>query len=396
VALKIIADRNIPQVDKAFAHIGEVQLVDGRSLQPGQLAEASLLLVRSVTPVNRALLEGSAVRFVGSATIGTDHVDLDYLQQAGIVFSNAPGCNAVSAAEYVVAAVLHFSRRRGLGLAGLRVGVVGYGNVGSRVAARLAALGCEIRVYDPPRQLRYNDIDYASWPEIQAADIVTAHVPLTRTGDYPTYRMFDAAFFGGLAEQALFINTSRGGAVDEAALKTILAGGKALNLILDVWQGEPDIDIALLQQTLIASPHIAGYSAEGKLRGLEMVYHAACQFLGCEPRWSLAEALPPHSPVIRVEPHLTDDALLQQLVSAAYDIEEDDRAMRRLITLPAAERGAWFDALRKQYRVRREFAYYRVALPAQRQAVADCLERLGFSLVREQALQPGTAEREHG
>lgn len=383
MTIKIIADRNIPQVDKAFAHIGEVQLVDGRQLSAEQLREAEILLVRSVTPVNRQLLQHSAIRFVGSATIGTDHVDLAYLQQQGIAFSNAPGCNAVSAAEYVVAAVLHFSHVRQVPIAGLQVGIVGYGNVGSRVATRLTALGCEALVYDPPRQQQYQDRDYVDWTRIQGADIVTAHVPLTKTGDYPTYQMFNHAFFVELKDDALFINTSRGAAVDEAALKQVLAEGKRLQLILDVWQGEPNIDLELMQQTVIATPHIAGYSAEGKHRGLEMIYRAACEFLKCEPQWSLADALPPYSFVIQPDLRQDDMSLVQALVKQAYDIEQDDRALRNVCELPEAERGVGFDGLRKNYPVRREFPYYRVSLPPARDKLASCLSQLGFSVIRQ-------------
>ncbi|MEJ2439053.1 MAG: 4-phosphoerythronate dehydrogenase [Gammaproteobacteria bacterium] len=379
--IKIIADRNIPQVEKAFAHIGEVELVDGRQLCADQLYDTQILVVRSVTQVNQALLQDSPVRFVGSATIGTDHVDLDYLQQRGIVFRNAPGCNAVSAAEYVVAALLNFTRRHQVLLEGLVVGIVGYGNVGSRVAARLSALGCEIRAYDPPRQQQFNDRDYVSWDQIQAADVVTAHVPLTKAGDYPTYQMFNQGFFSGLRDDALFINTSRGWAVDELALKQVLATGKPLNLILDVWQNEPTIDLELLAQTHIATPHIAGYSAEGKHRGLETIYHAACEFLGYQPQWSLAEALPPHSFVIEPNLQLDDLSLVHSLVTQAYDIERDDRALRKVCELPEAERGAGFDGLRKHYPVRREFAYHRVMLPRQRDKLANCLSRLGFTIL---------------
>jgi erythronate-4-phosphate dehydrogenase len=383
VTIKIIADRNIPQVDKAFAHIGELQLVDGRQLTAAQLGDAQILLVRSVTRVNRQLLEHSAVRFVGSATIGTDHVDLSYLQQQGIAFSNAPGCNAISAAEYVVAAVLYFTQSQHMQTNGLKVGVVGYGNVGSRVVTRLEALDCEVIAYDPPRQQQFQDRDYVSWEQIQTADVVTAHVPLTKSGDYPTYHMFNAEFFSNLKDGALFVNTSRGAAVDEAALKQVKASGKPLHLILDVWQHEPNIDLELLQQTVLATPHIAGYSAEGKHRGLEMIYHAACRFLELEPQWSLADALPPYSFVLEPDLTLDDASLLHSLVRTAYDITQDDQNMRKLVQMPAEQRGAWFDSLRKNYPVRREFPYHRVLLPPQRDKLASCLSLLGFTVIRQ-------------
>lgn len=381
--MKIIADQNIPQVDKAFAHIGDLQMVDGRRVNAEQLGDAEILLVRSVTKVNRELLAHSAVRFVGSATIGTDHVDLAYLQQQGITFRNAPGCNAISAAEYVVAAILRFTQVQPIQTAGLKVGVVGFGNVGSRVVARLAALGCEPLVYDPPREQQLHDREYVSWEQLQTADIVTAHVPLTKTGDYPTYQMFNAAFFTKLKDGALFINTSRGAAVDEAALLQVKNKGKPLHLILDVWQHEPNIDTALLQQTLIATPHIAGYSAEGKHRGLEMIYHDACQFLGLDPQWSLADALPPYSFVIEPDLTLDDMSLVRKLVQMAYGIEKDDQSLRQILEMPAEQRGSWFDGLRKNYPVRREFPYHRILLPPQRDSLASCLRQLGFTVLHQ-------------
>lgn len=382
MTIKIIADQNIPQVERAFGHIGEVQKLDGRQLTAEQLAGAEMLLVRSVTQVNEALLKDSRLRFIGSATIGTDHVDLNYLKQRGITFSNAPGCNAVSAAEYVVAAVLYFAQSRKISTKGLRVGIVGCGNVGSRVATRLESLGCELLIYDPPRQLRYQDRDYVSWERVQTADILTAHVPLTRSGDWPTYKMFNHEFFSALHDDALFINTSRGFAVDETALKEILTQGKSLQLILDVWQNEPRIDLELLAKTLLATPHIAGYSAEGKLRGLEMIYHAACDFLKLKPRWSLTDSLPP--PATIYTPDVTDDDLniIRSLVTEAYDIRRDDQALRAVCALDDQQRASGFDALRKNYPVRREFSFYQIAVPARREALANCLSRLGFNVSR--------------
>jgi erythronate-4-phosphate dehydrogenase len=249
--------------------------------------------------------------------------------------------------------------------------------------ARLAALGCEFMVYDPPREQQFHDREYVSWEQLQTADIVTAHVPLTKTGDYPTYQMFNSAFFSGLKANALFINTSRGAAVDEVALKQAKAAGKPLHLILDVWQHEPHIDMELMQQTILATPHIAGYSAEGKHRGLEMIYQAACQFLKMEPQWSLADALPSYSFVI--EPDLTQDDmdLVRSLVRMAYDIENDDASMRKMLGMTTEQRGSWFDNLRKNYPVRREFPYHRILIPPQRDRLFACLSQLGFTVIRQ-------------
>lgn len=379
--MQIVADQNIPQVEQAFAHLGEVIPVDGRRVQPGRLKGADVLIVRSVTRVDRHLLEGSQVQFVGSATIGTDHVDLDYLKQRDIAFASAPGCNATSAAEYVTAAVLDLAEARALALPQLRVGVVGNGNVGSRVVQRLTALGCELNVYDPPRQHRLHDRDYVDWQTICSCDVISAHVPLTRSGAYPTYRMFDAAFFDRLAGGAIFINTARGQAVDEAALKRRVQRDGALSAVLDVWQNEPDIDLELLSATEIATPHIAGYSREGKLRGLEMIYHAACQFFHVEPSWSMQQVLPPLQQVLAPVPETDSRRALNRLVKFVYDIRIDDARLREVQTLPAGQRARHFDELRRNYPQRREFFNYVLRRSEHPTDLVELARALGFTVV---------------
>ncbi len=379
--MKIVADQNIPEVKHAFASHGDVELVNGRELSAEQLVNAEALVVRSVTRVNADLLQGSKIKFIGSATIGTDHVDLDYLQKNNIAFANAPGCNATSAAEYVIAAALHVAEIKQLVLPGMKVGVVGYGNVGSRVTKKLAAFGCEVAVYDPPRQQQYHDREYCSWNEIADCDIVTAHVPLTKSGDYPTYRMFDNAFFSTLKDQAIFINTSRGGAVDELALKQRIKSGRPINLVLDVWQNEPNIDLELLQETVIATPHIAGYSREGKFRGLQMVYQAACNFFDWRPVWAMEKILPVLDKELELAAVTGVQQTVHMLVQQAYSILDDDTALRKILSMPAAERSEYFDGLRKNYPVRREFFNYQFRQTNDNKTICDVAEGLGFTVL---------------
>lgn len=378
-SMRIIADRNIPRVEAAFAHLGDVRLVDGRGLRAAQVSDADLLLVRSVTPVNAALLQDSQVRLVASATIGTDHIDFDFLNARGIRFANAPGCNATSAAEYVIAALLQYCEDAGERLGGKHVAVVGYGNVGSRVVQKLLAFDCEVSVFDPPRQAHFADRAYVDWDTVCDADIVTAHVPLTVDGPHPTLNMFDADFFARLTPGAVFINTARGKAVDEAALLRELQH-KPLYLMLDVWRNEPNIDLALLTQTRIGTPHIAGYSIEGKLRGTEMIYQAACAFLGVAPQWSMTQALEQPVSLRLADYRGSASEVLRELVNTAYPILEDDARLRELQRMDEVQRGAYFDKLRKTYPVRHEFAHYHIQPDTGRVALTRQLQALGFTL----------------
>lgn len=353
--MRIVADENIPYVREAFASLGEVATVPGRGLTRGALADAEVLLVRSVTKVGPDLLAGTAVRFVATATIGTDHVDTDYLRERGIGFASAPGSNANSVAEYVVAAVLVVARRLGWRLAGRSIGVVGVGHVGSLVVERCRALGLQVLQNDPPRFDASGDPVFRPLSELFGCDIITLHVPLTRDGPYPTFHLADEALFRSLRPGVVFLNTSRGAVHETGALSAALRESRLSAAVLDVWEGEPNISTELLEQVALGTPHIAGYSFDGKVRGTEMIYEAACEFLGVEPTWQ--PALPP-APLAHVSVNAAgreDEEVLRETVLRAYPIEEDDRDLRKLCDLPGAERPGYFDSLRKNYPVRREF-----------------------------------------
>ena len=375
--MKIVADENIPCVAAAFASLGEVTLRPGRAMTPEDVRDANILLVRSVTRVCAELLEGSRVQFVGSATIGFDHVDRDYLHARGIGFSTAPGSNATSAAEYVVSALLVLAERDGFALEGKRVGIVGCGNVGFRVRDRLTVLGMKCMVNDPPLQAQGGHDDYVSLDDMADADVITFHVPFTRDGDWPTRHLADRQLLERLKPGAVLVNTARGAVVDNAALDRLLSVRDDLTVVLDVWEGEPDISETLLQKVDIGTPHIAGYSLDGKLRGTDMIYRAACAHFDRPVDWQPVAALPERQGLVLEETANTTDAL-RQAVWFAYNVRDDDARLREMMTLPAGQRPQYFDRLRKEYPVRREFSETVIRLPAVNNQLERQLKSLGF------------------
>lgn len=354
--LKIIADENIPFAREACATLGEVTLVAGREVTRETLRDADLFLCRSVTKINRALLEGTRVRFVGTATIGFDHVDREYLKQAGIAFASAPGSNANSVAEYIVAAMLVLGRRGGFTLEGKTLGVVGVGNVGSRVVRKAEALGVRVLQNDPPLAHATGDKRFLPLDALLDADFITFHVPLTKEGKDATYHMVDGAFLARMKPSAYLLNSSRGPVVDEAALKAALADRRIAGAVLDVWETEPAFDAEALALAALGTPHIAGYSFDGKVAATEMIYRAACEAAGVKPTWDPAAIMPPPGhPRLELEcAGRPDEDVLRDAVLTIYDIEADDRALRQAPASPA-ERAAYFDRLRKIYPERREF-----------------------------------------
>jgi erythronate-4-phosphate dehydrogenase len=384
--MKIIADENIPAVAQAFGTLGEVTLLPGRSLRAGDVRAADVLLVRSVTRVGRELLEGSRVRFVASATIGFDHIDRDYLRSRSIGFATAPGSNAISAAEYVVSALLALGDREQITMPGCRVGIVGCGNVGSRVRDRLTALGCECLVNDPPLREQGGHDDFVQLEGLLQADIVSLHVPLERRGPHPTWHLVDKTFLRRMKPGAVLINTSRGAVVDNAALDAVLSERRDLRVVLDVWEGEPAIAVPLLEKVDLGTAHIAGYSLDGKLRGTEMIYHAVCDHFGCTPRWKAVDVLPTGDALdLRGGTGVDAFERLREAVFRVYDIRTDDARLRSLLTLTPEERPAAFDRLRKDYPVRREFAATTVLVDDADGALVNLLRGVGFNVLDDSA-----------
>jgi len=342
------------------------------------LRDAELLMVRSITKVNKDLLDGTAVRFVATATIGLDHIDQAYLDARGIGFASAPGSNANSVAEYVTAALLVLGQRHGLTLDGMTAGVIGVGNVGKRVAEKLSALGMTVIKNDPPLARQTGDASYRPLDELLDADFITAHVPLTKDGQDPTFHLIDADFLGKLKPGAILSNASRGAVADTAALLDRAAKPGHGPIVLDVWEGEPTISLDMLKAVDLGTPHIAGYSFDGKVKGCQMIYDAACRFLGIESGWDSQAQMPaaPHERIDLSACKGTDEDALRQAVLTVYDIEADDARLRQLTATPEAEQGAYFDRLRKEYPVRREFTNTTVVGASA--GAASKLAKLGF------------------
>lgn len=369
-AFKIVADENIPFAEQGFGKAGVVRLMGGREIDREAVEEADILLVRSVTRVDAALLEGSAVRFVGSATIGTDHVDQDFLREKGIVFAHAPASNADSVVEYVLAALLCLAVRDGSRLEGKTIGIVGCGNIGGRLARRLPALGLNVLKNDPPLEEKARTAnvlhDYLPLEEVlDRSDIVTLHVPLTREGPYATRHLLDAARLNRMKPGAWLLNTCRGAVVSNVDLKNALGQGSPGSVVLDVWENEPTPDPELLRRVNLGTPHIAGYSFDGKVRGTVMLYQALVQSMGFPAEWDYESALAAtgeDKPAL-VAPGRDQDGpdWLNALVRQMYDIVDDDARMRSMPTHPAEARAPFFNELRKHYPRRRTFPRFNLA-----------------------------------
>jgi erythronate-4-phosphate dehydrogenase len=382
--MKIVADGNIPFVKECFSSIGKVEIVTGREIKPGVVADADVLLVRSVTPVGLELLAGSKVRFVGTATIGFEHVDVDFLKCHHIGFASAPGSNANSVAEYILAALLEAGEKYKIRLEGKSIGIIGMGNVGSRVAVKAAALGMKTLLNDPPLQRETGDTKYLPIEELFGCDFVTVHTPLTFEGVDKTFHLADERFFGSLKKGCVFLNTARGGVVDTNALKAAMKKGIVKSAMLDVWENEPNIDTELLEMADIGTPHIAGYSFDGKVGGMIMIYKAVCEYFEIEPRFDVASFLPePAVSELEINAGRKDEEeVTREAVRKIYDIRDDDKRMREILRLPEKERGEMFDGLRKEYPVRREFQNTQIKI-ADSKKIAEKLRGIGFLLSQE-------------
>jgi erythronate-4-phosphate dehydrogenase len=380
--MKIVADANIPLVRECLSSVGDVEVLSGRDITPRVVADADALLVRSITPVNRELLAGSRVRFVGTATIGFDHVDVGYLERNGIGFASAPGSNANSAAEYIIAGLLEVGRRYRLRLEGKSIGIIGVGNVGGRVAHKCEALGMRVLRNDPPLQRQTGDPGYVPLEALYGCDFVTMHTPLTRAGVDKTYHLADAGFFSSLQQGAIFLNASRGAVVDSPALKAAIRSGRLRAVVLDVWENEPRIDTELLSMVDLGTPHIAGYSFDGKVAGMTAIYHSLCEYFGLPAKHDVGDFLPkPPAPRLEiVTGESEDEELLARAVEQVYSIRRDDADLRRIAQQPPDGRGRFFDALRENYPVRREFHNTAVVVDKPRESLTRKLRGLGFKV----------------
>ncbi|MFZ4695059.1 MAG: 4-phosphoerythronate dehydrogenase [Verrucomicrobiia bacterium] len=384
--LKIVCTEDLPCAREAFSTLGDVLIRRDSDLTPADLADADLFAMRSGTRVDAALLAGSRVRFVGTATIGFDHFDTSWLDQAGIRWVTAPGCNANSVSEWLVAALLTLGRRGGFRLAGRTLGIIGHGNVGTRVEARARALGMRVLLNDPPRARATGNPSYLPLEQVLAgSDIVTLHVPLEKGGLDPTHHLADARFFARLKPGAIFVNAARGSIVDTPSLLEAMERGAVSRAVLDTWEGEPTYREDLLRRTDLGTAHIAGHSYEGKVMGTAKVYLEACRFLGAKPTWGpeahLAAELPGHpSRLLRIGPSMDPERVVDEAVRAAYTIEADDAALRATLSIDEKARARGFRAFRKAYPIRREFAWFEMEGAKLATEARKMLGDLGFRI----------------
>jgi len=382
--MRIVADENIPLVQEFFSSLGDVKTLPGRSMTAKDVDDADVLLVRSVTTVDSELLAGSRVKFVGTCTIGVDHLDLDFLTRRNIAYASAPGCNANSVVEYI------FSVFSALNLdwQNKTVGIVGCGNVGGRLYRRLRTLGVNCRCYDPfleQSSERAAEIgDLCDLISVLKSDVISLHTPLTHTGPYPSYHMIGKHELSKIAAGSLLINTGRGAVIDNQALLDSLQQCHDIQVVLDVWEPEPALNPELLNLMSLGTPHIAGYSYDGKVAGTEMIYQALCRYLKRSISLTRDVLLDGDSvETLRFDgtqrtEHSTQ-SLVQEIILRAYDVRADDFRLRQAVDsdLPLADE---FDRLRKTYPVRREFSHYAVEKLADKQIGQETLEKLGFLL----------------
>lgn len=373
---RILADENIALVQEAFAGLGELHTAPGRAITPDQLRDVDILLVRSVTRVDAALLQHSRCRFVGTATSGTDHVDRAWLAAQGIAFADAHGCNADAVVDYVLAALAHLAMRDGVDWTACTFGIIGCGAVGGRLAKRLLALGLVPRIHDPFLTQAHPLATYfTSLEDALAQQVTSLHVPLTFDGPHPTWQLLGRQELGWLRPDAILVNAARGQVLDTTALLRHMDAHPALRVVLDAWEGEPAVSRELLARVDLGTPHIAGYSRLGKVRGTLLLRDALRQHLD----------LPAASPLSSEDQQLlhmppSDAGPLWQWLArcllAAYDPASDHAAMQALLSLDAGSAAQEFDRLRKHYPERPEFSQFRVHKEVR---AAAALQALGFA-----------------
>ena len=375
--MKIVADNNIPFLKGVFEPYGVVvEYYPGRAITAEVMKDADALIVRTRTRCDAALLKESRVKFIASATIGFDHIDMDYCKQNGIVWKNAPGCNSASVMQYVASALTRLSLNYDLDFSKTTLGIVGVGNVGSKVARMATLLGMRVMLNDPPRERAEGSKAFVSLDEIaEKADIITFHVPLNRGGADNTFHLFDESLAAKIKPGSIIINTSRGEVVSGEILKMALKDKKVQAAVLDVWENEPAIDADLLPLVDIATPHIAGYSLDGKANGTAMSVNAVSAFfnLGLK-NWYPQEMVYPANTTFEID---CSGFSLQQVVSKtiffAYDVLQDDNRFREDI--------ASFESQRNNYPVRREFGAFTVKLTHADSGQYEVLKKLGFKVV---------------
>lgn len=371
--MKLLYEDSMPYAEEFFRGLADCESFSHKTITPEKVSEADILLVRSTTKVNHALLsKATSLQYVSTATAGTNHMDMQYLQSRGIAYGSAGGCNAVAVAEYVISAMLVMAERLNWRLRDKTVGIVGAGHVGTRLTEKLDALGMRYLLCDPPLSEQGDSRSFSELDQVLACDIVSLHVPLVEHGPYPTAHIIDKTRLEGLSDDQVLINACRGEVVDNQAALELFKAGKKMNLVLDVWENEPQIDLNLVPYIALATAHIAGHTIEGKARGTEMLYQQVCHLLKKPVELSLDDFLPaPSKPYIELEKRVLSFEDLTALLLSVYDIRMDDAYFKKTIAQPGQ-----FTYIRKHYAIRREFAAIQVS--AGNCSLTKAIYKLGF------------------
>lgn len=379
--MKVIIDDKIPYIKGALEPFAEVLYLPGKDTTPAVVKEADALITRTRTICNESLLKGSKVSFIATATIGFDHIDTAYCEQSGITWTNAPGCNAKSVEQYIASVLFVMAERKGWTLAGKTLGVVGVGQVGSKVARLASILGMKVLLNDPPRARVEGETGFCSLETVLAeADIITLHVPLNLQGEDATYHMADEAFFKRLGKKPMLINACRGEVMETKAAIEAVRQERLTGLVVDCWEFEPNPDPTLLSLVDLATPHIAGYSKDGKANGTSMSVQALSRFfnLGIDDWTATGVEVPEQTTLSLVGSSpdgtlLNNQELLAQAILSTYDIRKDDNDFRK--------EPHRFEALRGDYPLRREFPVYTIEATKLPAAVIEQLKQLGFTVL---------------
>jgi erythronate-4-phosphate dehydrogenase len=371
--MKIVADDKIPFLKGVLEPFAEVIYLPGKQISNDILKDADAILIRTRTKCTESLLEGTSVKFIGTATIGFDHIDLQYCHRKKIAWTNAPGCNSSSVQQYIAAALLRLSSENQFRLCDKTLGIVGVGNVGSKVEKFARALGMNVLLNDPPRERAEGKSSFVNLDTIISdSDIITLHVPLNVVGKDISYHLFDCDQFKRIKKSAWLLNTSRGEVVETNEFKKALYSEKLAGAVIDVWENEPDIDTSLMNLSHLSTPHIAGYSTDGKANGTAMIVNSLSRFFDIPlQNWYPGNIPDPVSPAILIDcKGKSEEDIYYEAVNHTYNIYEDSSRFRN--SPPD------FEKLRGDYPLRREFSSYNVDLKDGSDKIRNMLDTIGF------------------
>jgi len=374
--VRIIADDKIPFLKGVLEPFAEVTYLPGNQINRTNVMRSDALLVRTRTRCNSELLAGTPVKYIGTATIGFDHIDTVFCEENNIKWISAPGCNSSSVQQYIAAALLRISAESGLSLKGKTIGIVGVGNVGSKVQKLANILGMNVLLNDPPRERREGKNNFIGIDQLLIeSDIITLHVPLNMDGEDRTFHLFNNEVFYKVKRRCWLINSSRGEVVETEALKNALSVERIAGAVIDVWEREPEIDIPLMHMAFLATPHIAGYSADGKANGTATIVKNLCESFNIPlTGWYPSEVPGTHDPVLAIDcTGKTSEEIVRKAVNHTYNIVEDDVRLR---FDPSR-----FEIERENYPVRREFSYYSITLKDGNEEAEKLLRDLGFKVI---------------